>query len=218
MIHNRYKYAAYTRIALLLLLITGALADADEIYNREYKIKAAYIYNFIKVVEWPEDIVKIKIKNKKPFMVAVVGRDPFGANLDPIEEQLIHGVPIDIKRVLGPGQNSDIKLDFETGKFHAYAGLKDFDLVFICSSEKKHAKHILKSFDQHGVLTIGDYEGFLEDGGVVNLITQENKCLFEINLDQADSSGLEINLKTLRLAKRIIKSKDSGAEQKKVGR
>jgi hypothetical protein len=82
-------------------------------------------------------------------------------------------------------------------------------VLFICLSEKMYIQQIIDSIQGYGVLTVGDMEGFLETGGIINFLTEEKKIRFEFNLDSAERSKLTIRSKLLRLAKRVIRQKDA---------
>jgi hypothetical protein len=76
--------------------------------------------------------------------------------------------------------------------------------LLICETEKKNAKKILKIINQNGVLTIGEFGGFLESGGMINFTMHDKKIRFEVNLQATRDSGLKLRSKLLKLAKRII--------------
>jgi Holliday junction resolvasome RuvABC DNA-binding subunit len=76
--------------------------------------------------------------------------------------------------------------------------------LFICSSEQKNLKEIIDLLKDHSVLTVADMQGFLESGGIVNFVIEENKVGFEINIAAAEHAKLKIRSQLLRLAKRIV--------------
>jgi hypothetical protein len=97
--------------------------------------------------------------------------------------------------------------------------LKGCDTLFVSSSEKKSLTAILEAVKGSGVLTVADMEGFLDAGGMINLLLDpDRKICFEINLDATRQSGLEVSSKLLRLAKRVVdQGKGAGAKEKKEG-
>ena len=93
--------------------------------------------------------------------------------------------------------------------------LKGGDTLFVSLSEKKSLTAILEAVKGSGVLTVADTEGFLDAGGMINLLLDpDRKICFEINLDATRQSGWEVSLKLLRLAKRVVdQGKGAGAKR-----
>ena len=152
----------------------------------EYKIKAAYLYNFAKFVEWPaEELADPSL----PLSVCIYGKDPFGAALDSIKDKTVKGRKLVISR------SSEINK------------LEGCHILFISPSEKNNLSVILKKLRDMHILTVSDMEGFASNGGMINLNKVENKIRLEINLDAAEISGLKMSSKLLKLAK-IIKGKN----------
>ena len=83
--------------------------------------------------------------------------------------------------------------------------LKKCHLLFICQSERKNTREIIDLLKNNGVLTVADTQGFLEDGGIVNFVIEDNKVRFDINLTASEKAGLKIRSQLLRLAKKVIK-------------
>ena len=103
--------------------------------------------------------------------------------------------------------NSKKKKDREIAYEHKYADkLKKCSVLLMCHEEKEHFDMFFNIVRKAGVLTVGDYEGFLESGGVVNFLTEEQKIRFEINLSAAQEEQIQVRSKLLSLAKRVLKS------------
>ena len=164
----------FTRYTLALLLILGTAVHADDL---EYKIKAAYLYNFARFVEWPEP------RESKPFTVCILGQDPFGTLLDPLAGQSIGGQPLVFRR--------DIDSETMYGESH---------IVFIARSEREHFRLWLAPLHRANVLTVSDIDGFARAGGLIGLIMQGGKVEMEINMSQVRQCGLKISAKLLELA------------------
>ena len=170
--------ARVTSIVVLgLLAATGLTAQIDE-----YQVKAFFLYNFARYVEWPAQALG---PGKDPIVICVLGRDPFGAAL----QQAISGKAIDGRslvihelRELRPGCNCHI--------------------LFVGASERKLSPSALKA---SGVLTVGETPEFLKDGGVINFKLEDGKVRFEINVAAADQQGLRISSKLLSLAEVVRK-------------
>jgi len=158
----------------------------------EYQIKAAFLYNFAKFVEWaPED----SGKPGDPITLCIVGEDPFGNILnESIDGKTVRGRRLVIWR-LKPGED-----------------LKGCQIAFVSSAEKHHLRSILQAVNREGVLTVGESVGFAALGGVINFTLEEKKVHFEVNLDAARRANLRISSKLLTLAK-IVKPQDPGGQE-----
>jgi len=173
---------------VVLFFITAILAllpqaSAQEI--SEYQVKAAFLYNFTKFVDWPP---LPGSPGKKPFEICVVGDDPF------------HGELVNI--VEGKSVNGQVLAVRHIKKVEDAPGCR---IAFISSSEKGRFRSILDALRGSGVLTVGDTEGFAEMGGVINLTLVDRRVHIEINLDAAKVQGLKISSRLLRLAQ-IVRS------------
>ncbi|OHB62185.1 MAG: hypothetical protein A2167_01770 [Planctomycetes bacterium RBG_13_46_10] len=202
----------YIFIFLLTCLFGGSLlAEPDEksSASREYKIKAAFIYNFLKTVEWPKEFIS---DSNESMVVGIIGKDPFGDAFEPIIGKVVKGKKVVVTRLKGLSQidkrsdNSDSRseIDIET--------MRKCHLLFVCSSEQRTFMEIIKSVDGYSVLTVGEIKNFLEAGGVINFIPQAEKGDFEINLSASKRAKLNISSKLLRIAKRVIEEESSGKE------
>ena len=163
----------------LVIVLAGMLLNAQAQASGEYAVKAAFLYNFARFVEWPGDAL-----GNGPLLVGVVGDDPFGSSIDQtVAGKNVNGHPIAVRR-LRWGQN-----------------LRQCHILFISSSEAKRLPQILESLRGASVLTVGDIEHFDRQGGVVRFLIEDGKVRFEINVDAADQAGLKISSKLLALAK-----------------
>ena len=185
------KWAIRILCATLAIVVAGidwqgAISVAAELSRpAEYEIKAAFLYNFIKFTEWPAQALG---KQEEPFVIGVLGRDPFGAALDKlIEGETIHSKSIVARRFP--------RMDEAAANSH---------VLFISSSEESQLPTILRLVDRQGVLTVSEIESFAQRGGVINLKKENNKIVFEINIEAAKRAGLTMNAQLLKLAK-IVK-------------
>jgi hypothetical protein len=154
----------------------------------EYQVKAAFLYNFAKFVEWPSQAF---LTPKDPITVCVFGHNPFGEAL----EEVIHGKSID-GRSFVYRQVSDSE------------GASACQILFVASSESKHFRAINGNLKPMGILTVGEAQGFAADGGVINFKLDDGRVRFEINIDAAEHEQLRISSKLLSLAQ-IVKSEKS---------
>lgn len=168
--------------------------------KREYKIKAAFLYNFIQFVDWPEEK---KPNQDDPIILGIIGEDPFGDSFEPIESKQIKGGKSLIKRFEGIEK---LKKSHDKGQ-SKIDSLRKCHLLFICSSEEDHLKEIINLVSGYGVLTVGESSNMLKSGGVINFLVEENKVRFEINLKTAKQEKLKIRSQLLRLATEVIDEK-----------
>ncbi len=176
-------YSKLLNASIILVLFTTIYihyAYAQKKTFGEYEVKAAFIYNFLKFIEWPESAPSDSTIN-----LCIIGDDPFGTAINPVEGDSKSNKKILIKRYNKP------------------TGLEGCKILFICRSEKRQLSDILNAIKNMNVLTISDTEGFAEQGVIINFYIQDNKIRFEINKNAADRAGLKISSRLLSLAKII---------------
>jgi hypothetical protein len=175
---------AFTIFGLVIFLcITGTShAEAQEPPS-EYQVKAAYLFNFLKFVEWPDDAFADPLA---PYVVGVVGEDPFGSALP----QVVIGKTVQ-------GRDLVIRL-YRPGE-----PLRGAHILFISASEKKRLPAILSALRGSSTLTVGDTGEFLEAGGMIQFLSENDRVRFAINVDAARRGRLKISSKLLSLAKVI---------------
>ncbi len=172
--------------AALLLAAPGARASArleqpepPAPPSAEYAVKAAYLYNFLKFVEWPEGRLPAE---GEPFVVCILGRDPFGAAIDRIEERTVRGHPLRLIREPSPEQ------------------LAGSHIVFVGEDREDDLDDLLQDLARGGALTVGDLDGFAESGGVIGFTIRDNRVGLDVNIRAADRARLRISAKLLELA------------------
>ena len=178
---------------LLVHLLFGFIPGAD-IYAKSTaaqsataeKIKAVYIYNFTRFVNWPE----ITFSESIPFSICVMGDDLVAKELAPIHNNtkgdfLIKVVNLSIKQPA-----------------------RDCHILYVGESVESQSDEILKSISGLPILTLSSKSGFISDGGIIGFIQRGNTIRLEINRQVARGVQLSINAKLLEVATRII---DRGA-------
>lgn len=168
---------ALLRTAVLLVVLLPAAVSAQP---AEYDVKAAFLFNFVKFVEWPADAFA---GERAPVTICVFGKDPFGRVLD----NVVQGERLGERSLVV--QRPD-RLD----------GLDACHVLFVSPSEKDRMTEVLARVEGEPVLTVGDTDGFLRAGGVVNFRLEGTKVRFVIDQAAAERSGLRISSKLLRLA------------------
>jgi hypothetical protein len=169
---------ALLRRALVLVLLLALPVGAQEL---EYQLKAAFLYNFVKFVEWPPEAFA---GERSPLTICVYGADPFGDTLDGV----VRGETLGERSLL-------------VQRPEALDDLRDCHVLFVSRSERQRMPEILSRVEGAPVLTVGDTDGFLRAGGMINFVLEENKVRFLINPEAAGRSSLRISSKLLRLAK-----------------
>ena len=195
--------------ACLTVCSTPVTVRADSTATQEYRLKAAFLYNFILFVDSerldaPEKNAKNNDPNR-PILVGILGKDPFGDAFDPLENREVRNRRVAIQRFRGFGEYAD-----EEGRLpeqHPHLErIQHCHVLFICPSERQHIVRILRPLGGRSLLTVGDTPGFLEAGGIVNFVIEDKKIGFEINTMAAQRARLQIRSQLLRLAKRIVKT------------
>jgi hypothetical protein len=156
----------------LLLTLTPARAAPTE-----YELKAAFIYQIAKFVEWPSSVA--------PLRLCVLGGNPFGPALESIR-----GKPVNGRRM-------------EVSLLDTDADTRECNMLFIAAPAERNIERIAAISRGSGVLTIGDTEGFAQRGAIVNFFLENGKVRFEINREASRRAGLKISSQLLKLA-RII--------------
>lgn len=165
-------------ISLLLLVPRAMIAQAKT--ANEYEVKAAFLYNFAKFVEWPASAWS---SPKQPFTFCVLGKDPFGSALDDaVVGKTIADRPISVVRA---GRIKD---------------LPECQIVFVSTSESLKSPEILAGLRGRNVLVVGEAEDFACSGGTIQFVLEGNHVRFAINPDAAERAKLKISSKLLALA------------------
>ena len=149
----------------------------------EYEIKAAFLYNFAKFVDWPTDVFQ---KDSTTITIGILGDDPFGSILDEIAAD----TKVKNKRLL-------IK------RFKHPEDLTFCHILYVSKSETRRLQAILKQVSGASTLTIGESPGFIERGGMIRLINKRHKVRFEINPGAAKKVRLKISSRLLKLAENL---------------
>jgi hypothetical protein len=166
-----------TAVVLSLALAAAAGAEQQPGQTLEYPVKAAYLYQFLRFVEWPEDGADL------PACVGLIGDDPFRAALDrTIAGKTVAGRVLQVRR------------------FRGVDDLEECPVLFVARSEVSRLKPILAKVAPWRTLTIGENEAFTQSGGMVRFFVEERRVRFEINLPAAQKAGLRLSSRLLALA------------------
>jgi hypothetical protein len=162
----------------LALCVCAPVARADDNLP-EYRLKAAFLYNFALLTEWPADV-------GSTIRLCVFGSDPFGPELDGLQGKVVG------ERSLAVQRNTSIE------------GIKSCQIVFIAPAAAGQLVRVLGVLEGHTVLTVADRAGAIQKGVALNMAVSQNKVSFEANLKAARAAGLNLRSKLLRLATEVI--------------
>jgi hypothetical protein len=168
------------RLALALLLALPAAAAAQT--AAEHDVKAAFLYNFAKFVDWPP----AAFPDPNNLTVCVLGEDPIGGSLQTIAGEQVASRKLKVQHI------------------ESLSKAAGCQILFISRSERSRLPQILATVRGSPVLTVGDSQGFLDQGGIINFVLEGSKVRFEINTEPADRVGIRISSKLLQLAKRVV--------------
>jgi hypothetical protein len=187
---SRPRWSALVRLTTLLCLIIGAswlvgtptaVAADPPLASSENELKAAFLINFPKYVEWPSTG---SATNAGPIVLAVFGESTLDEELrKAIKGKVVNGRPLVFKRALTEEECS-----------------KGCHLVFIGAEERRRLPSLLNRLKEMSVLTVGESDDFLENGGIIKLVRWDRKIRFEVNLAAARRARLEISSKLLNVA------------------
>ncbi len=210
------RIKAYKLTVLALVLITAVVSPkvcTASTKSSEYQVKAAFLYNFIKFVDWPQ---KKAANNNESFTIGIIGKDPFGEAFTPIKGKKIKNRNVIVKQF---DTFEELKKSSKGDKSklnEKIQAIKKCHLLFICTSEKKNLKEIINLVKEDGVLTVGEMPNFIESGGITNFLLEDKKVRFEINVTAAKRAGLKIRSQLLRMAKRLIDNNDLSKNIKNI--
>jgi len=204
----RMRIRAYNLMVLALVLLMAAIAPdalAAPVVSSEYQVKAAFLYNFIKFVDWPgEDATD----SNEPVVIVVLGKNPFGGAFKPIENKQVKERDVSVKYFKGLEE-----LEKSGEKDKAIEAIRKCQLLFICPSEEANLREIINLVKNRSVLTVADSKDFLDSGGIIEFVMDGKKVRFGINVTAAKSAKLKVRSQLLRLAKKVVGEKETnGAE------
>jgi hypothetical protein len=162
-----------------LLLLPGAAAAQTA---AEYDVKAAFLYNFTKFVDWPATA----FPDAGSLKICVLGDDPFGRSLQSVAGEQVGNRKLIVVR---------------TDSLSKPGGCQ---VLFISRSERDRLPQILAMVRESPVLTVGDTHGYIDQGVIINFTLEGSKVRFEINTEAADRAGVRISSKLLQLALRTV--------------
>jgi hypothetical protein len=177
---------ATTLMALFGLLVGANRGFGGETSLVEYQVKAAFLINFPKYVDWPAETFA---ETNSPIVIAVLGETKVAEEIQKvIAGRSVNGREIVLKR-LASGE--------EPGVCH---------ILFISAAQQEHSADLLAKLKNTSVLTIGESNDFLERGGIINLVRKDQNIGLEVNLAAAGKARIKVSSNLLSVAT-IVKGK-----------
>jgi hypothetical protein len=165
----------------MLFIVIGRFAVGAA--PTEYQVKAAFLLNFAKFIDWPQAAFK---EPRSPVTLCILGEDPFERSIDEaVRGQTLGERPFAVKRV------TQIQKD------------EPCHILFVGSTERERFERILGGVKNLPILTVGEDEEFARASGMINFIVENNKIRFEVNLEAAERAGLKFSSRLLQLAKTV---------------
>ncbi len=172
-------------LALMGFLRDACAAEAPT----EYQVKAVFVFNFAHFVEWPAQTFTAP---NEPFVIGIVGRDPFGARLDEaVRGEYIDQHPLLVRRFRDAGE------------------IGACQILYIDASESAELGQILAALDRRSILTVSDLDGAAQRGVMIQFVTENSRIRLRINVDAARGAGLTISSKLLRPAEIVTTDRGS---------
>jgi hypothetical protein len=182
-----------TTIVVVLVSLVGAPLTSGQLSQpSEYQLKAAFLFNFAKFIDWPQTSFA---SAEAPFAICVFGKDPFGSVLDDVLlNKTIAARPVVVKRLRDKAE------------------ARHCQMVFICSGEYEYLQGILESLRGVSALIVGESDGFAASGGIIEFTLEQGHVRFTINTDAAEQAGLRFSSKLLALAKIVHTAANTGRD------
>ena len=175
-IFPRLRAAVFTTI-----LVWAQSASPQALPTVEYQVKAAFLLNFAKFIEWPADAFP---EEKTPIAVCIFRHDPFGSSLG----EMLRGKAIN-------------RRELQTRGITEILDLRTCQIIFVSNETDKLLPEILSSVRGTSALVVGETERFAERGGGVQFFLEENKLRFAINVDTVQKARVNVSSKLLALAR-----------------
>jgi hypothetical protein len=188
MVFARFHFRRWVSLGLIIASL-GSVPSTNLAQTKPtnlYEAEAYLLYLFAMYTEWPRQAFA---DDRAPFVLGILGKDPFGKDIDFIKAKTVRGRALVI-RYFSRGQE-----------------VQNCHILFVCASEKEHAAEIIKSLANASTLTISEIEGFTAMDGMINIFVEKTRAGFgnlkyDINQRAAEKARLRINSYVLAKAGR----------------
>jgi len=165
---------------LMLMAYSPLIVPAQTQINREYQIKAGFLFNFTQFVEWPASSFE---STNAPFIIGILGENPFGSYLaETVSGENVNGHPLIIQYYTNLEE------------------IKTCHILFIAPSRISRPEQVVTHLKGRTILTVSEAPSFMPDGGMIRFFTKNNKIQLQINPEAPKAVGLVISAKLLKLA------------------
>lgn len=169
--------------AVVVALLLRAPGRAEQTADGEHAIKAAFLYNFTKFVDWPPDAFE---GTSSPFRACVFADEAFVGRLEAtLQGETVRGRPIRLERT------------------DTLQGARGCHLLYFDGGRTAQAARLVPSLRSAAALTVGEGEGFLDQGGAIAFILENNRVRFDVNMPALDAARLSVSSKLLRVARHV---------------
>ena len=176
-------------VALAWALVAVPCLQAQGAKPTDYDVKAVYLYNFGRFVEWPASVTA----KSDSFTVCVLGQDPFGPVLDAtLAGETIAGKRVAAKRISTPQESGNCQI------------------LFLSSAEEARLNKIIEALNKQAVLTVSDMPQFSQHGGMIQFVLEGKRVRFEVNLAAVQHAGLTLSSELLKVATTVRRNSSPG--------
>ncbi len=167
-------------LTLILLAACALQIRAQALAFDEYQVKAAFLYNFAKFVEWPLGTFG---KSSDPIGICIAGQNPFGSTLeDMVQGKKVGGRTFVVRQLPNAPQAGGCQI------------------LFIGTADGKRTHAWIEASKGFGVLTVGETSDFTDQGGIIAFRLEGERVRIQVALEAADHARLRISSKLLSLA------------------
>jgi hypothetical protein len=167
-------------IVFFMLVCSSFSIFAQTPISKEYQVKAAFLLNFTRFIEWPSSSFT---SEQAPIIIGILGANPFGNYLNEIiTDEKVGGHPLIIQQ------------------YKSINDMKSCHILFINKLETEYLAQLTGILKGKDILTVSDAPDFLRQGGMILFFTKSNKIQFQVNLDVVKTTKLDISSKLLHLA------------------
>ena len=167
-------------LAIVFGAVIGLACAANAPETQEYRLKAVFLFNFSRFVDWPEAAFA---SADQPLAICVLGEDPFDSYLD----EAVRGEKVDSRTLI-------------VRRYRNAEGIDACQVLYIGRSEAARLDEIEERCRRHAILSVSDLANFDERGGMIGFVTESNHVRLRINVAAAKAAGLTISSKLLRAA------------------
>jgi hypothetical protein len=191
---SRRRFLRAAAAVAMMLVATGIARAQDIDADKAAKLKAAYLVNFIKYAEWPQDAFA---DPASPIVLVLVGQCDVTSVLEGVVSgsEPVGGRVVTLRRAAVPPPDAD-----EQQWLPVYENLKQAHLLYICGLPPPRVQAILQAVADTDVLTVSDVPMFAAGGGMLGFVIRGNRIVFEANLEAIQRSRVQVSAKVLQLA------------------